>query len=285
VLYHQGRNAEALAAFDQACLMLLSYPDFMRRVTFDDPRPDGNQQRVQVPWGPGTRPVTLGNYPRTMQIAMGSMTGAQDALQRGGTFLQPQYWRLNVAEVIRTAALAMRRRNEILGPRGKHDRISKELAATMSRRNLTVANHWSQGWTELLAGIGKAGVGDAAEAKARLERAYAPELYFNDTVHTYRSRDEVVAYMLRTADNVESITVEVVDVAVRGNEYYLRWIMNMRFEMSGDTVDSKSVGMTHVRTDGSGQVVIHQDFWDGVEGVYQYIPFVGYMIGKVQSRM
>jgi hypothetical protein len=74
-------------------------------------------------------------------------------------------------------------------------------------------------------------------------------------------------------------------VAVRGNEYYLRWIMNMRFEMSGDTVDSKSVGMTHVRTDGSGQVVIHQDFWDGVEGVYQYIPFVGYMIGKVQSRM
>ncbi len=171
VLYHQGRNAEALAAFDQACLMLLSYPDFMRRVTFEDPRPEGNPQRVQVPWGPGTRPVTLGNFPRTMQIAMGSMTGAQDALQRGGTFLQPQYWRLNVAEVIRTAALAMRRRNEILGPLGKHDRISKELAATMSRRNLTVANHWSQGWTELLAGIGKAGVGDAAEAKARLERA------------------------------------------------------------------------------------------------------------------
>src|SRR5262245_32866758 len=42
VLYHQGRNAEALDAFDQACLMLLSYPDFMRRVTFEDPRPDAN---------------------------------------------------------------------------------------------------------------------------------------------------------------------------------------------------------------------------------------------------
>jgi limonene-1,2-epoxide hydrolase len=123
------------------------------------------------------------------------------------------------------------------------------------------------------------------ESKARLERAYAPALYFNDTVHTYRTRDEVVAYMLRTADNVESIHVDVIDVAAKGNDYYLRWIMTMRFAMMGDTVDSKSVGMTHVRTDASGRVVIHQDFWDGVEGVYQYIPFVGYMIGKVQSRM
>ena len=132
--------------------MLLSYPDFMRRVTFEDPRPEGNPQRVQVPWGPGGRQFTLGNYPRSMQIAVGSVTGAQQAMQQGGTFLQAQYWRLNVAEVVRTSALAMRRRNELLGPLGKHDRISKELATTMSRRNLTVANHWSQAWTELLGG-------------------------------------------------------------------------------------------------------------------------------------
>ena len=76
VLYHQGRNAEALASFDQACLMLLSYPDFMRQVKFEEPRPEGNPQRVQVPWGPGSRQVNLGNYPRTMQVMVGSLTGA-----------------------------------------------------------------------------------------------------------------------------------------------------------------------------------------------------------------
>ena len=46
-----------------------------------------------------------------------------------------------------------------------------------------------------------------AEAKTRLEKAYAPQLYFNDTVHTLRTRDEVVAYMLRTAERVESLKV------------------------------------------------------------------------------
>lgn len=171
VLYHQGRNAESIQSFDQACLLLLANPDLLTQVQFEDPRPDGNRSRQAVPWGPGVRQATLGDFPRTMQVMVGSLTGAQQALDRGGTFLQAQYWRVDVAEVIRTSALAMRRRNELLGPLGKHDRISKELATTLVRRNLTRPNHWSQAWIELLAGIAKAGVGDRAEAKTRLDRA------------------------------------------------------------------------------------------------------------------
>lgn len=124
-----------------------------------------------------------------------------------------------------------------------------------------------------------------ADARNRLEQAYAPELYFNDTVHTYRTQADVVAYMLKTAGKVESLKVEVEDVAVKDNDYYLRWIMTMRFKMGSDIVDSRSIGMSHIRTDSSGRVVVHQDYWDAVEGLYQYIPFVGYMIGKVQSQM
>lgn len=171
VLYQQGRNAEALAAFDQACLMLLSYPNFLRSVRFDDLRPEANPSHAVPPWGTSSRRFQLGNYPRAMPIAMGSLNGAANALQRGGTFLQAQFWRINVAEVIRTAALAMRRRNELLGPLGKHDRISKELATVMSRGNLSLPNHWSQAWTQLLSGIAKAGVGEADEAKARLDQS------------------------------------------------------------------------------------------------------------------
>ncbi len=171
VLYQQGRNAEALESFDQACLLLLTYPNFMTQARFEDPRPDANAARQEVPWGPGSRRSTVGSYPRALQVLVGSAGGAQQALQQGGTFLQPQFWRVNVAEVIRTSALAMRRRNELLGPLGKRDRISKELATTMSGRNLTVSNHWSVVWTELLAGIAKAGIGNADEAKTHLGRA------------------------------------------------------------------------------------------------------------------
>src|SRR3972149_2196770 len=41
VLYHQGRNAEALGEFDQACQLLLTYPNWLLQVKFQQPpRPD-----------------------------------------------------------------------------------------------------------------------------------------------------------------------------------------------------------------------------------------------------
>ena len=172
VIYHQGRNAEALAEFDQACQLLLTYPEFLQQVQFDDPRPDPNTARQQVPWGASNRPIVLGNYPRTMQIMMGELNAAQNTIQRGGgAVMQAQIWRVNVIEIIRTSALAIRRRNEILGPLGKYDRISKELAAVLARGNLAPLNHWSNAWMELLAGVAKAGIGSGDEARTHLNRA------------------------------------------------------------------------------------------------------------------
>ena len=41
VLYQQGRNADALVEFDQACQLLLAYPNWLLQVKFQQPpRPD-----------------------------------------------------------------------------------------------------------------------------------------------------------------------------------------------------------------------------------------------------
>src|SRR5204863_4159675 len=78
---------------------------------------------------------------------------------------------INAAEIVRASALAIRRRNELLGPLGKYDRISRQLATTLSRGNLVPANHWSMAWIELLNGVAQVGVGNADEARTHLERA------------------------------------------------------------------------------------------------------------------
>lgn len=169
-LYHQGRTAEALTEFDQACLLLLAYPDFLTQVKFDEPRSDANRARQPPPWGGSQRRFVLGKFPDSMSILMGDIGSAQRAAERGGVVALPQFWSANVIEILRTSALAMRRRNEILGPLGKQDRISKELAATLGRR-LAPPNHWSQAWVELLQGIAEAGVGNDAQANTHLASA------------------------------------------------------------------------------------------------------------------
>ena len=123
------------------------------------------------------------------------------------------------------------------------------------------------------------------DSATRLENAYAETLYFNDTIHTYTDRDLLIEYLLKTAERVESIDVEVHDIASNNNDYYIRWVMKMRFEISNDMIDSTSIGMSHIRVNEQGKVVLHQDYWDGVQGLYRHIPVVGYLLGKVQAKM
>lgn len=118
-----------------------------------------------------------------------------------------------------------------------------------------------------------------------IRQLYADELYFNDTFKTIRSLDELVPYIVETAETVTATTVEILDVVQGEEDYYIRWVMDMTFDVRGDTIISRSIGMTQVRFDDEGRIVLHQDYWDGAEAFYRHLPVVGYLIGKIQSRL
>ncbi len=171
VLYQEGRTAEALAEFDQACQLMLAYPDWLQQVRFQQgPRPDSSRGRREPPWGRSGRRATLGQLPESELVLIGQVDQSQ-AVRQGGVVRMPQFWRVNIAEIVRTGALAMRRRNEILGPLGKYDAISKELVDMFSRGNLAPPHHWSGAWIDLEYGLALAGVGRTDEAQAHLARA------------------------------------------------------------------------------------------------------------------
>ena len=171
VLYQQGRNANALAEFDQACQLILAYPNWLLQVKFQmPPRPDTGRSRRVPPWGRSQRPFTLGQFSESEQVLIGELNATR-VLQQGGAYQQAMFWRVDVDEVIRTSALAIRRRSELLGPLAEHDRISKDLSDTLSRGNLSPPNHWSVAWIDLLRGLAQAGIGKLDQADTLLDRA------------------------------------------------------------------------------------------------------------------
>lgn len=171
VLYHQGRNAEALAQFDESCQILLAYPNWMLQVRFQqNPRVDANRARRVPTWGRSQRTFVVGQFSNTEQVLVGDLD-AQRTLQTGGVFRAPMLLRVNVIEVNRMAALAIRRRNEILGPLAAQDAINKQLSAALSAGNLAPANHWSHAWIDLLRGLAQAGAGKLDEADNLLGRS------------------------------------------------------------------------------------------------------------------
>ncbi len=168
--YHQGRPALALEQFDHACAMFLQYPNWMLRVKFKDPRKDTNRLRLGIPWGASGRQFTLGNFATQMLISQGDLLSGNRAAQRGGVVTPAQFWQVNVVEIVRTTALAIRRRNELLGPLAAHDVISSNLVTALSR-GAAPPNHWSNAWVDLQLGLAYVGQGKAELAAKRLQRA------------------------------------------------------------------------------------------------------------------
>ena len=68
-------------------------------------------------------------------------------------------------------------------------------------------------------------------------------------------------------------------------DYYFRWEMNLQFKKLRKGVLNRSQGMSHIRFDAEGRVVLHQDFWDSATGLFDHVPVVGRLIRAVRSRV
>ncbi len=167
--YHWGQPEQALQQFDQACTLLLQYPKWMLRVQFPQQlAADATLARVAIPWGVSDRRFVPGRFATTLPVSQGSID-AGPQVQQGGVVTPPQLWPIDVVEVVRCSALAIRRRNEILGPLGAHDSLSRTLASTLARGS-TPPNHWSGVWSDVLQGLALVGIGDPEQAQQRFDR-------------------------------------------------------------------------------------------------------------------
>lgn len=114
--------------------------------------------------------------------------------------------------------------------------------------------------------------------------AYAENFYFNDTFHTLKERSALIDYFTALAGKGKT-EVTFLDAIGAGNDYYIRWQMRMQFDALWRDIDVTSVGLTHLRFDTEGKIVLHQDFWDGAEGFYAHLPIVGGQIKSIRSRL
>jgi hypothetical protein len=121
------------------------------------------------------------------------------------------------------------------------------------------------------------------QSRARTADVYADDAFFNDTIKTEIGAAKIEEYFDGTADNAEAIEVEFQDMARSGNDYYLRWVMDVRFKKFHRGRSFRTIGMTHVRFDEQGRVILHQDYWDSAAGFFQHVPVLGGGIRYIKS--
>lgn len=132
----------------------------------------------------------------------------------------------------------------------------------------------------------KAFFSDITEDRVRelARETYAPDAFFNDTLKTVRGTAAIEEYFLETAKNTKSVRATVHDVAESGGNYYLRWTMDIELARFKRGQTLRSIGMTHLRFDEEGRIVLHQDYWDSSAGFFEHVPLLGGVLRAIKSR-
>ncbi len=172
--YRMGQFDQALASYTAAAQIMLAYPDWVIHVQYPpqiQPLSLGSTNR-RFPWANRTRTSLFGQFPDRMGINIGQsiISTEQIVRQGGGVVTTPHTLVVDVDEVMRCSVLAIRRRNELLGPLGPHDEVTKQLVAYYSRRP-GLPNHWSQCWMDVHLGMALLGAEKDAEAISTLTRS------------------------------------------------------------------------------------------------------------------
>lgn len=127
-------------------------------------------------------------------------------------------------------------------------------------------------------------IGDKTYVEENATKVYSTDAYLNDTLVTHHGSEEIKAYFLETADTMSTYEVTIDDIASSGKEHYVRWTMIFSAPKLNGGKAVESVGMSHVRLNSEGMVVMHQDYWDSGTNIYGQIPVVGGIIETIRRR-
>jgi hypothetical protein len=72
-------------------------------------------------------------------------------------------------------------------------------------------------------------------------------------------------------------------VAVSGADCYVRWTLEFRTKNLAGGKPIVTEGVSQLRFDEQGRIVLHQDFWNPAAGIYGHLPVLGPAIRYVNG--
>jgi len=114
---------------------------------------------------------------------------------------------------------------------------------------------------------------------------YAPEGYLNDTLVGISGVRRIEDYFGETATKVRLLKVDFMERAPVGIDWFVRWRMTVAVDGINDGKPVVTYGVTQLRFDPDGRVLLHKDFWDSGTGLYEQLPVLGSIVGWVRAAI
>lgn len=71
---------------------------------------------------------------------------------------------------------------------------------------------------------------------------------------------------------------------VQGTQCFLTWDFHFRFRRFDRHVTQTVRGATHLVLDAQGRILLHRDYWDAAEEMYEKLPLIGALMRWLKTR-
>lgn len=119
---------------------------------------------------------------------------------------------------------------------------------------------------------------------ARLDAHYASDARFKDPFNEVRGVPairQVFAHMFATLEQPRFVVTQRI---VQGDQAFLAWEFHFRLRRWRAGQEQCIRGGSHVSFDPQGLVVVHRDYWDAAEELYEKLPVVGALMRWLRVR-
>jgi steroid delta-isomerase len=125
---------------------------------------------------------------------------------------------------------------------------------------------------------------DVADLAAPLALIYAPDARFKDPFNDVRGLASIEKIFTHMFKQVERPRFVVTTRVIQKSNAFLTWdfLFNMKALGEGQQCIR---GATHISFDMDGLVILHRDYWDAAEELYEKLPLVGRLMRCMKSRM
>jgi len=112
------------------------------------------------------------------------------------------------------------------------------------------------------------------ETLDQLPAIYAADARFKDPFNEVRGLEAITAIFVHMFGQVDAPRFVVTERVLQGSQAFLTW--DFLFRMKRFSSEQQCIrGATHIRFDADGTVVLHRDYWDAAEELYEKLPVVG----------
>lgn len=174
--YELGQFRKAVELYNEAILQAVSQGDWLLDVRFPDRPLQAPRNRTQL-WGVPPRQTVPADLPRRMPIRIGT-ADPTDVMQNGGVLAAPMDYPIRPQEIMRSLAISLYRRGDLLGPLAKNG-LAIDRASNWLQRRPAPPNHFSQAWIDVCLGIVFWSQGRADQALPLLKRGLLLENQFD----------------------------------------------------------------------------------------------------------